>query len=485
MVKTRFRPSKAIAGAIAASLLGWGCAQVAGLDGDYDSFPPAGAGQGGRGGGGSGEGGAGQGGAGSSGRAGTAGVGSGGGLLAIAKPGMTCFEEGSSACFDNAHKLILTCKRTPPGTGDLVWSELEYCRGDDLCDSRPRSEVGVRSGTCQPAVPECLGQQPGARLCIGKTHYVCGPDLVSSDVEECGSEDLCGMTLSRNMTKCVVCEGGTYSCDGEVRRQCKADWLGYDYIEDCAQQGLFCNVSTASCSTNRCEPGDYNCKDKELQQCVDPKQGFTYVAICQGANPVCDAVGKQCDVCRKDEARCRTVISGEKNDRELCTDDGQGWRKDPCVAPNPVCWGPDGAAKCVQCTVVEDCPDRTLCNPRDCNTATNECNDNKQTGPLPATEQIANDCRLKACDDGSEVSQPDPSDTPIDADTTDCLVPTCNAAGNIVPVPRPQNSPCGPGNTGICNATGVCGTCSEGTTSCTSESQVSTCDQNGNPGPSV
>ena len=105
MVKSSVRPSSALAALLGACLLAWGCAQVAGLDSDYEGFP---------GGGGAG---------GDAGGAGSAGGDAGGGgqggvpilsdnMQALAKPGELCAELGRSACFGTRRSCCSRASKT-------------------------------------------------------------------------------------------------------------------------------------------------------------------------------------------------------------------------------------------------------------------------------------------------------------------------------------------------------------------------------------
>lgn len=475
MVKSSVRPSSALAAAFGACLLAWGCAQVAGLDSDYEAFPGGGGASGDAGGGGE-PGGGGQGGA----------PQLSDNMQALAKPGELCAELGRSACFGHAQKLLLACKQD--GDGTLRWAELQFCSGDDLCDSRPRSEIGAKSGTCQAPVPICLSNQPGAHVCDGKTHHICGPDLVSSVAAECGSEVLCALTLESGMSKCAVCKAGVVDCDGDSRRRCNDDQLGFDYFEDCAKQQLFCNASSGNCDVNRCDPNDYACEGSSLQFCADPKVGFTTQQVCDTPpNLICDKDGGQCDQCVKDQARCvgNANFPEQRDDREVCDDNGQGFHRDDCTGDFPFCRGQAPNARCVQCTQDADCAaGNTPCNTRTCN-GSNECVNNPKTGPLPAGDQEAGDCKTKVCNDGVEDTVPDTNDVPPDTNTTDCRQPVCEADGDVGDGPVSPNTPCGPGGTGFCGTDGVCGTCAQGQVACADGGSTVSCQPDGSFGTPV
>ncbi|HEU4412049.1 MAG TPA: hypothetical protein VFS43_42805 [Polyangiaceae bacterium] len=490
MVKASFRPSSAFAAVFGAGLLAWGCAQVAGLDDGYEPFP------GGAGTAGGPAGGGGTGGAPGGGGTGGGGAGQGGSPIltdnmpAIAKPGEPCAELGRSACFGQAQKLVLTCAQEPPQTGPLLWKQLEYCRDKDLCDSRPRSEIGANSGTCQPPVQICLGNQPGAHVCDGKTHHICGPDLVSSVTSECASEVLCALTLASGMTKCAVCKAGAIDCDGDSRRSCNQDQLNYTYLEDCSAQQppLFCNASTGQCDENKCDAGDYACDGQALQACLNPKVGFTTQQICAAPNPFCDATGGQCDLCLPGQARCvgSDDVPSQRDDREVCAPDGQSFVRADCAAPTPFCRDNALNGTCVQCEQDADCAaGSTPCNPRTCNTATNVCVSNPVTGPLPASFQVDGDCKTRVCNAGVEGFAPDTGDEPPDGDGADCLRPACEPDGDLGDEPLPANTPCGPGGTGFCGTEGVCGTCAQGQVVCNDDNATLTCQPNGQFGAPV
>jgi hypothetical protein len=479
MVTRSLASSRVFAGAFAACLLGWGCAQVAGLGDDYEPFPFGGGGGGGAGGGAAG------GGAGSGGEAsGTGGGGGQGGvptlgdtMPAIARPGEPCAELGRSACFGHVQKLVLACKRAALDA-PLLWTELEYCRGNDLCDSRSRGEIGPNSGTCQPVVPLCVGAMPDERRCDGQTHHICGPDLVSTIALECGTPALCQLTIDSAMNKCAVCKAGEYSCDGDTRRRCAADQLGYEAPEDCAAQGLFCNASTGACDVNRCDAGDHQCEGSELRRCDDPQVGFVTERTC-AAGEFCDADGGECDACLPNQARC---VAGEGTAaREVCAPDGQGFERDDCDDDTPFCAGDAPNSRCVACTNDAHCAEQgEPCNPSTCNPGTNECTFDPQTGPFDP--QTPGDCKTRVCANGVVTFEPNTLDAPADADKSDCGVPVCKSDGTVASGPATVGDSCGSG--GVCNGEGVCGVCTPNATTCTADGGgTSTCSPTGQPGP--
>ena len=85
-------------------------------------------------------------------------------------PGKPCDDEGELVCAGEASDSVLVCTG-----GQLLPSTT--CERGSLCDS---ADPG-----CAPIAPGCERLSPGGAFCDGNTRFVCGPDLVSIEDEEC------------------------------------------------------------------------------------------------------------------------------------------------------------------------------------------------------------------------------------------------------------------------------------------------------------
>jgi hypothetical protein len=112
---------------------------------------------------------------------GAAGAGATGGSLPtgqVGTLGQNCGAPGTLACAGNYQKLTLVCG------ADGRWAVNQTCSGDQICDTR----AGVNAGTCRDQDPQCLGHDPGYKLCIGDAVYACGADNLSTAlVESCAA----------------------------------------------------------------------------------------------------------------------------------------------------------------------------------------------------------------------------------------------------------------------------------------------------------
>jgi hypothetical protein len=88
--------------------------------------------------------------------------------------GAPCSAVGALACAGTAQKVVLFCDGSS-------WTEHETCDSEENCDGA--------SPSCAAILPECQDRLPGDRGCLEHQAYVCGPDLVSAEREDC--EGLC------------------------------------------------------------------------------------------------------------------------------------------------------------------------------------------------------------------------------------------------------------------------------------------------------
>ncbi|MCC6647689.1 MAG: hypothetical protein IT374_19230 [Polyangiaceae bacterium] len=366
-----------------------------------------------------GQAGAGQAGA-SAGQAGASGKpGAGGGAI-----GAPCTKEESFSCLGAAQPVVLKC------TGG-VWQSAIVCAEGKRCDSTAPLTQGDR---CAPIVPECASQAPGAVVCKGAERVTCGPDLVTSTREVCGSPALCALGKG---SSCAKCEPGTFSCDGAVLSKCDPTKLEFTPLQTCASPEQ-CNDASGACTSEICAPGTYYCNGELLLLCKADGTSYNLVSGCSGG--YCDAAGGQCDKCL-----AGTQLCVDANTAGTCSSNGQSVFAQSCGAATPYCVG---AGVCAACRADTDCPvPKSPCQARAC--VSGKCN----VVPRPAgdtVKSLVGDCLSGKCD-GAGGELPDLTDVPFE-DGDPCTRPVC-APG---PAFAPDNEGQGCGMGEVCHG-GVCG----------------------------
>ena len=215
---------------------------------------------------------------------------------AIAQEGQGCDPPNALACAGHAQKVVLFCS---PETG--LWTALQTCTGQTLCDSRP----GATQGTCQEPVAQCIGQAPGASVCDGTTLIECGPDLVTSEQVQCDAVCVDGACAG-------ACEPGSRGCSGKVPQACD----GQGKWQSEAPCAYVC-TGAGQCE-GECEPGERQCQGNVPQTCNASGQwesGAACANVCSSGNCV--------SACTEGEEQCngsapQTCVSGEWQAGESC-----------------------------------------------------------------------------------------------------------------------------------------------------------------------
>ena len=108
--------------------------------------------------------------------------------------GEPCSNEGEPACAGHASRFPLRCE-------DGVWVGVGQCSFAERCATE-----GGAIGTCQEAIPECLGHEPGDWVCADAERFRCGTDLLhEEEVETCDAtciEGACTECVPTQLTKC-------------------------------------------------------------------------------------------------------------------------------------------------------------------------------------------------------------------------------------------------------------------------------------------
>ncbi len=389
----------------------------------------ASAGQGGAGqaGAGAGQAGAGQAGA-SAGQAGaghagaTAGQAGAAGGASTGLIGAPCAQNDTYQCLGPAQPIVLKCIA---GT----WQNVISCADGKLCDSSLGPTVGDR---CQPIVPECAGQKPGASLCKSSVRVTCGPDLISSAKATCASEAHCAASQGPS---CAECLPGTYKCGGAQLSKCN-DKLVFEPFQTCASPTQ-CNAASGACTSAVCVPGTFKCEGSTLLAC-DAKGGAYEVVTECGAN-ICDPVGGQCDKCVPGFGGCK-----DPKTSTWCTDDGQVMKVLPCLSiTEPFC---GATGECVQCRTATDCMmPKEPCMTRTCTGG--KCGVVPLPGGTLVPQDTIGDCLAPVCD-GLGQQKIDLDDAPPDTECSDGL-----CAPDPISKPINEAKPCG--TQGVCKL-GAC-----------------------------
>ena len=118
--------------------------------------------------------------------------------------GEPCGEEGARGCAGEASRFPLVCENG-------VWLSAGQCSVAERC-----ATFGAALGTCQEAIPECLGHEPGEWVCADAERFRCGTDLLDEqEAETCSAACVEGA--------CVACLPGLPAeCAGNVVVTCSA-----------------------------------------------------------------------------------------------------------------------------------------------------------------------------------------------------------------------------------------------------------------------
>jgi len=234
---------------------------------------------------------------------------------AVGTLGAPCDKPGALACAGHAQKLQLLCDGG-------VWKSNGVCPGDLICDTRP----GPTAGSCQPPEPGCVGKTPGESICDGAIRRTCGPDLITSTANPCGSPELCKSSTGPTCAKCI---DGKFRCTGAILEKCKADHTDFEKVDTCATEALCVDVY-GKCLAPRCAVGDYQCDGNTLQTCKASRIDWDTVKICPDG--MCDAATKSCRECVPGTKDCAAG-----NTPRSCDTTGHWVSLTPCASPTPLC----------------------------------------------------------------------------------------------------------------------------------------------------
>lgn len=222
-----------------------------------------------------------------------------GGLPMGTTVGAACEEDGERLCHATGNGSVLEC-------ADGEWTLLESCvRGTRCESSRAR---------CAPIVPGCERLAPGSSFCQEQTRVTCGPDLVTSEEEECSGRCAGG--------KCVAASCG----DGVPQEGEACDDGNTDDDDACTSACQLPTCGDAIVSTDEeCDDGNDDNRDGCTSDCIATECGN---AVVEGEEECDDGNGDETDACL---STCDAVVCGDSviAGAEEC-DDGNTDDDDRC-----------------------------------------------------------------------------------------------------------------------------------------------------------
>jgi cysteine-rich repeat protein len=209
--------------------------------------------------------------------------------------GAPCDEEKELICPGPISESVLVCT-------DGVWELSEACPRGKFCDSNDPS--------CKSIAPGCERLGPGDSFCDGSSRFVCGPDLVTLDEEECegrctGGECVDAQCGDGSLQADEECDDGNEIDTDDCPSTCLEASCGDGYLfsrqEDCDDGN---NIDTDDCpstcrspqcgdgftweGTEECDDGNSKDSDGCLQNCLRASCGdgevFTGTEECDDAN---------------------------------------------------------------------------------------------------------------------------------------------------------------------------------------------------------
>lgn len=317
------------------------------------------------------------------------------------------------------------------------------------CEGGKCGTAPVASGTAlaTQSVGDCKSKQ-----CDGKGEAAdVNDDADLPDDKKPCTVDACtaGVPSNKPATAGTTC-GNNLTCDG------KGECTGCVTGTDCPGTDTDCQTRTCAggvCGTSNAAAGTVTTAqtvgDCKLQQCDG-----SGAIVSMAANADLPVDNNDCtdDVCTAGTPSNPNTMSGG-----VCTSGGT------------VC---NGSGACVTCLTAASCPGAdNECQTRTCTAGA--CGFNFVPAGMPATTQVAGDCKKATCN-GAGTSSPTNDDTDLPNDNNPCTGDAC-AAGNVVHPFEPAGTVCGASQT--CNATGSCTGCLNASTcpGTDTECQTRTC----------
>ncbi len=224
--------------------------------------------------------------------------------------GAACDGEGERICNTTGSGSILECV-------DGEWKRLESCVRGSRCDT---SQV-----RCAPIVPGCERLAAGSSFCRAQTRVTCGPDLVTSEEEECAGRCAGGNCVAASCGDGVpqeeeVCDDGNTDDDDACTSACELPACGDGIVsagEECDDgnddnsDGCTSDCVAAECGNGVVE-GEEECddgNDDETDSCLN-----TCEAVVCGDGLIAGA--EECDDANTDDddacpSTCKNAECGD------------------------------------------------------------------------------------------------------------------------------------------------------------------------------
>lgn len=291
----------------------------------------------------------------------------------------------------------------------------------------------------------------------------CLDEQGSSPSNECTA----GQTDATTPDDCVrkECQGGkfvTVASDTEVpddANPCTQDTCSDGAPQHAAVNGTMCQLGQGmgQCVSGQCE---IPCMDSA--DCDDKNRCTTDACV-----------GLVCMFTPDNDA--------DPDDMNPCTTDACAGGKESHVPATGEACGTNGTCNdmgvCIGCGSDSDCPVDDFCSDWACKDKQCIATPLNDGMPLPPNDQLIGDCKIKVCQGGAIVSNPDTSDPFNDGNV--CTADQCNDMNAPVNPPLPALSPCAtqdnPTGMGKCDSNSVCLGCSQ-TSDCGSGPPWHTCD---------
>lgn len=390
------------------------------------------------------------------------------GMTCAANPGAPC-RVGSTTC--GAASGCVDGAAAPGGTGcgtDQVCNgngQCVACAAGTACSTNPSAPCRGGVVDCSNGTARCLD---AALLPAGSS---CGANQVCDAVGTCVSctaGQACGTNSSPCRTGQTSCVTGSQRC---VDFGLKDAGVSCSQTEVCDGRG-FCGVCSAGqpCNTNptACRAGFTSCGAGGTS-CDDGSNVPPGVSC--GANQVCTGSGAcvACTTgqsCTTNSARCRLGQVSCATGAPVCADSSPKPAGSPC-GTNQVC---DGAGACAACTSGQACNT----NPLPCRTGVTSCTSgssacvdsgNKSAGVSCGTNRVCDGAgSCVACTSGQSCAT---NPGRCFAGTTSC---SSGSTSCVDGTPLASGTTCGTGL--VCNGTGSCVACSEGSACTTNPGQA-------------
>lgn len=318
---------------------------------------------------------------------------------------------------------------------------------DDAADDDSGGVLCVLSTDCPLDTPVCL-----AGYCVEctPTAVACGADNWLEQCSAAGqweSTTPCsGDTPVCRESACVECVGGDNRCNAGLPETCDESG-SWQPAQPCSGDTPVCLESTGLCGT--CEVGDVQCADASTVEVCSDQQVFESTS-CVDPTPACHlGACSECAPGSGSNYRC------ESGDSLLCSGAGEWEVAEVCAGVTPYCI--EATGRCGECLVGD-----VQCGS---STSLETCNESGQfvSGACPSGTPVCHGDVCVECSPGTDGPRcNDGASEECGSDGSWDVVETCAGA------------------TPVCvEATGLCGSCSQGDVQCANPTTREVCDAQG------